>query len=157
MGRRHQIPREVFLSHASADRAAATMIADTLRAHGVPVWYSRTHLRGAQQWHDEIGRALRRCDWFIVLLSPASVKSRWVRRELLFALNARQFEDRIVPVLLRPCRTVVLSWTLDALQRVDCEADVRAGLADLLRVWGLRLDRRKTGPGRRSRLGRRRG
>jgi hypothetical protein len=24
----------------------------------------------AAQWHDEIGRALARCDWFIVLLTP---------------------------------------------------------------------------------------
>jgi hypothetical protein len=39
----------------------------------------------AQQWHDEIGAALRRCDWFVLVLSPHTVESIWVKRELLFS------------------------------------------------------------------------
>lgn len=62
-------------------------MAEVLKRHGVPVWYSRVNIRGAQQRHDEIGAALRRCDWFAVLLSPHSVRSMWVKRELLFALS----------------------------------------------------------------------
>jgi hypothetical protein len=73
-------PREVFLSHVSGNRDMATRIAGTLRRHGVPVWYSVSDIRGAQQWHDEIGAALRRCDWFLLLLSPSSVESMWVKR-----------------------------------------------------------------------------
>jgi hypothetical protein len=65
--------------------------------HGIGVWYSRTHLRGAQEWQQEIGLALRRCDWFVVILSPRSVKSMWVKRELSYALNQRRFENRIIP------------------------------------------------------------
>jgi TIR domain len=65
-------PREVVLSHASADSATATAIARTLRAHGVPVWYSQTNILGAQQRHDETGAALQRCDWFVLLDLQAS-------------------------------------------------------------------------------------
>lgn len=72
-----------------------------LRRHGLGVWYSRTNLVGAQQWHDEIGKALGRCDWFIVVLSEHAVKSRWVKRELLYALRNARFDDHIVPVLYR--------------------------------------------------------
>src|SRR6185436_953300 len=96
-------PRGLFLSHASKDRPLADALAATLRAHGVRVWYSTTQLRGAQQWHDEIGKALKRCDWFLVLLTPDSVRSRWVKHELLFALNEKRYEDHIVPVLVRRC------------------------------------------------------
>ena len=69
------MPNEVFLSHASADRAFVASLADVLRRHGVPVWYSDVNIRGAKQWHDEIGAALRRCDWMVLALSPVAVAS----------------------------------------------------------------------------------
>src|SRR5947208_15169080 len=96
-------PREVFLSHAGKDHAFVHRMAQMLRDHGVPIWFSGGNIIGAQQWHDEIGRALERCDWFVVVLSPASVKSRWVKQELLFALNERRYQNRIVPVLKKDC------------------------------------------------------
>lgn len=149
--RSSRTPRELFLSHASGDRSLAESLASTLRAHGVPVWFSRTNLLGAQQWHDEIGRALRRCDWFVVLLSPTSVRSRWVKRELLFALNEKRYEDRIVPILARKCRWKQLSWTLAALQFINF-VDYESGCRQLLAVWGVGLDRsRMDRPARRRR------
>ena len=138
--RRSNWPRELFLSHASADLDFAEPVARTLTAHGVPVWYSKTNLQGAQQWHDEIGRTLRWCDWFAVLLTPSSVRSRWVKRELLFALNNKRYEDRIVPVLLRDCSWENLSWTLDALQFVAFDR-FETGCRELLAIWGIGLDR----------------
>jgi TIR domain len=65
----------VFLSHAAQDRKFATRLSKLLKRHRVEVWYSRKHLHGAQQWHDEIGKALERCDWFLIVLSPEAVKS----------------------------------------------------------------------------------
>lgn len=41
-----------------------------MRAHGVPIWYSDAKIVGARMWHDEICAALRRCDWFVLVLSP---------------------------------------------------------------------------------------
>jgi len=136
-------PREAFLSHASRDRATAGALADTLRAHGVRVWYSTTNIQGAQQWHDEIGHALRRCDWFLLLLSPAAVRSPWVKRELLFALNKSRYADRIVPLYAKKCDPDALSWTLDELQRIDFRRYV-PGCRELLRVWGVGLDASRT-------------
>jgi hypothetical protein len=104
---------------------------------GIPSWYSKIHLKGAQQWHDEIGRALARCDWFLVVLSPAATKSVWVKRELVYALNARRLGGKIVPVLLLPCKYQKrLSWTLDAFQIIDFSNDFDEGCRNLLNVWG---------------------
>ena len=131
------MPREIFLSHSSADRAFTTRVADVLRRHGVPVWFSDANILGAQQWHDEIGAALGRCDWLVLVLSPSSVASRWVKRELLFSLQQDRFDGHIVPVLYRPCDHAELSWTLASLQMVDFQNDFDEGCADLLRVWGI--------------------
>jgi hypothetical protein len=135
--RRRRIPREVFLSHASRDRKLASRIADVLADHNVPVWYSRTNLRGAQQWHDEIGAALRRCDWFVILLSQSATESKWVKRELLFALRSDRYEDRILPVRIGRCDPLDLSWTLDDFQMVDFTGNFAKDCRALLRTWGI--------------------
>src|SRR5437899_12297733 len=95
------VPREVFLSHSTGNRGFVAKLADDLRRHGIPVWFSETNIVGAQQWHDEIGRALARCDWFAVVLSKNSVKSAWVKRELVYALNDRRYEGIIIRILYR--------------------------------------------------------
>lgn len=131
------LPNEIFLSHSNLDQPFATSFVETLRRHGIPVWHSQTNIVGAQQWHDEIGAALKRCDWFVLVLSPNSVKSIWVKREVLFALNDNHYADRIVPVLYQTCDSDQLSWTLSLLQMVNFTDDFDDGYRALLRVWGI--------------------
>lgn len=131
------LPKEVFLSHSSRDRQFATEVAEVMRRHGIPVWYSRTNIVGAQQWHHEIGEALRRCNWFVIILSPSALRSTWVENELLFALNNRRYRRKIVPLLYKSCKYERLSWTLSSFQIVDFRESVNDGYRELLRVWGL--------------------
>lgn len=130
-------PNEVFLSHSNLDQPFVNSIIELLRGHGVPVWHSTTNIIPAQQWHDEIGSALGQCDWLVVVLSPNSVSSKWVKRELLFALDDDRYEDRIIPLLYQPCDYRRLSWTIPFFQMVDFTGDFDMGCRDLLRVWGL--------------------
>ena len=131
------LPNEVFLSHSSFDRAFVSQIAEVLRRHGIAVWFSPTDIVGAQQWHDEIGNALKRCDWFILVLSTNSVASKWVKRELLFALNEHRYAEKIIPILIETCEYDRLSWTLSSLQFVDFTGDFDDGCQALLRIWGV--------------------
>src|SRR6266576_5479501 len=97
------LPDEVFLSHSDQDRAFADSLASVMRRPSVPVWYCQTNINGSQQWHDEIGVALRRCDWFALVLSPQAIESVWVKRELMYALRQERFESKIIPVMYQPC------------------------------------------------------
>jgi hypothetical protein len=135
-------PREVFLSHASADRRLADRVISSLRGYGIKVWYSKTSLRGAQAWHDEIGKALKRCDWLVVLLTPAATKSEWVKREVTYALIEKRYRNRIIPALVRNCRHQKLSWTLAGMQMVDFRNGFQAGVAGLLAAWHIRPSKR---------------
>jgi hypothetical protein len=127
---------KVFLSHVANDRPFVDKLAKLLREYGVPVWYSSEDLVGAQQWHDRIGGALRKCRWFVLVLSPEAVRSRWVKRELMYALDDPRYEERIIPVLYRNCDSDRLSWVLRAFQRVDFTVGFGRGAQSLLRVWG---------------------
>jgi hypothetical protein len=131
------LPRELFLSHATSDRDFVDQVVNVLREHGIPIWYSVTNILGARQWHDEIGRALVRCDWFGLVISPASLNSKWVQRELMFALNDDRYVDKIVPILHQDCDFQRLSWVLPSLQLIDFTGDSRDGFRQLLRIWGL--------------------
>lgn len=131
------MPNEVFLSHSSEDREFASSLAEVVRAHGVPIWYSDTDIRGAQQWHDEIGNALQRCDWFCVVLTSRSVDSMWVKRETLYALEQPSYEGSIAPLLLEECDHERLSWVLSSFQFVDFRDDFEEGCEELLRMWGI--------------------
>lgn len=133
-----ELPSELFISHSSQDHEFVLELVEVLRRHGILVWFSRTNILGAQQWHDEIGAALERCDWFLVVLSPASVESIWVKRELVFALQQDRYADKIIPVLYRPCDPARLSWVLPGYQMVDFQYDFDNACRDLLRIWGSR-------------------
>ena len=92
------MPTEVFVSHSHADQEFAERLVGVLRHHQIPVWYSDTDIQGAQQWHDEIGKALQRCDWFIVVLSPLS----WTLAQLQMIDFTRSFDDG--------CRELLRIW-----------------------------------------------
>jgi hypothetical protein len=127
--------REVFLSHASRDQRKARRLRNLLLAHGVSVWFSPHHIKGAQQWQDEIGRALERCEWFMVVLTPAAVKSMWVKRELRAALTEKRYEERIIPLLFKKCDFRALSWTLPQFQIIDFTRNYWKACEELLRIW----------------------
>src|SRR5438105_3682941 len=103
-------PKEVFLSHAHQDAVFVRRLTEDLRRHNVPVWFSERNIAGARQWMDEIGEALGRCDWLIVILTPAAVASTWVKREVGFALNEQRYGERVIPLLLKRCVPKKLAW-----------------------------------------------
>jgi hypothetical protein len=130
---------EVFLSHSSKDLVFTKKLAAVLRDHGVPVWYSERDIKGAQQWHDEIGAALERCDWMVLILTPNANASKWVKRELLFALDEERYRDRLVPIVAKACSLKELSWVISQMQMIKFDRRFREGCRELLKVWGLGL------------------
>jgi hypothetical protein len=113
-----------------------------LTAHGLRTFYSKKNIQGAQQWHDEIGAALRRCTWFAVILSPQSVRSTWVKRELVYALQQNRYDGRIVPILYRTCDAEKLSFARSSLQYIEFRRDFDQGCRELLGLWELNYTER---------------
>jgi hypothetical protein len=140
-------PGEVFISHAVKDRKFVVKLLRVLKENAIRYWYSDAHLHGADQWHDEIGRALRRCEWFLIVLSPNAVKSTWVKRELMYALQPKRYKGRILPVYFRTCKLESLSWTLGQFQFVDFRKSFDSGSRRLLRTRGYSGRGRKVSSG----------
>lgn len=115
---------KVFISHAASDQAVAQDIAKRLRSEGLDVWEDDDIVPG-DNWARKIGDALAAADVLVVLVSPDSVKSPSVRREIDYALGSKRLQNRLLPVLVRS--TDEIPWILEKLQLVRIDDDVRRG------------------------------
>jgi hypothetical protein len=89
---------DIFISYKSEDRAAAQVFADALVAEGVSVWWDPV-LRTGETYDEVIERNLREAALVLVLWSPRSVKSKWVRAEATIG----ERKAGLMPVLIEPC------------------------------------------------------
>jgi tetratricopeptide (TPR) repeat protein len=94
----------IFISHASADDAFVAELRQALEAHRLPVWVDSRNLRGGAKLAPEIQAAIEQAPQVLVVLSPSTVNSPWVRREIAQALEVekRRGDDgyRVIPLLL---------------------------------------------------------
>jgi TolB-like protein len=114
---------DIFISYSRQDSVHALALADTLRGTDAQVWMDTSSLTAAETWSAEIVSAIRSCHTLIVLLSPASVASKNVMKEVGLASER---EKRIVPIILEECELGdAMEYALAGLQRVklsDTEA-----------------------------------
>ncbi|MCW5553300.1 MAG: toll/interleukin-1 receptor domain-containing protein [Verrucomicrobiae bacterium] len=101
---------KVFLSSAESDREVARELASRLEDAGHIVWFADDTLFPGENWALEVGKALNESEALVVLLSPQAMKSDWVRKEIEFALGARQYRGRLIPVMVKP--TADIPWIL---------------------------------------------
>ena len=131
------MPR-VFISHAFSDRRAVEReVVSLLARHGIDVWYAHTDIKTSEEWERAIVRGLQECDWFLIVLSPRSAQSEWVKDELHWALANRP--GKVVPVLLEDVRLDEFHIRLPRLQCVDFRNASDENRLKLLQTWGLRL------------------
>jgi hypothetical protein len=96
---------QIFISHSSADNSCVERLYDHLINDRFWVWMDKKNLRGGEKWEPQIDENLRKAKIFLVLFSPTSLKSDWVRHEgsMAFALN-----QLIIPVNIEPARSYMI-------------------------------------------------
>ena len=112
---------QVFISHAAEDEGIAEKIANVLEKENFKVWYDRQILPG-QNWAEEIAKALRRSRAMIVLLTPASLGSERVRREIQYALGDETYSHRVIPVTVGPLEKLSkkdIPWILQSFNTIN--------------------------------------
>jgi hypothetical protein len=135
----------VFISHSTLDRERVeNEIVGLLQSKGIETWYAKDDIVTAEVWERSIREGLKRCEWFLVAVSPNAIKSEWVQREVHWAMERRA--GKVVVVLLEPCDPADLHLGLDRIQFADFTEDISEGQRRLLEVWGLEYER-PFGPG----------
>ncbi|MEO6360126.1 MAG: TIR domain-containing protein [Sphingomicrobium sp.] len=114
---------DVFISYSRDDRSAARHFAKCLAGEGLSVWWDAA-LHSGETFDEVIERELKAASAAVVLWSPRSVTSRWVRAEATLADRHR----KLVPVIIESCdRPIIfeLTHTTDLADWTGDPADTR--------------------------------
>jgi hypothetical protein len=107
----------LFISYSRRDSERVTRIANRLKEAGHTVWLDTSTIQGGTLWQGQIVRGIEGADVFVLMLSPAAVKSENVEREVGLAYTSSK---AIVPVILHrtdiPAR---LTYAISGLDVVD--------------------------------------
>jgi FixJ family two-component response regulator len=111
----------IFLSYASEDVEAVSMLAEHLSRAGYRPWLDKRNILPGQPWLPTIERAIRRSSFFIACLSRHSISKRGVlQREIAAALKVRaDLQDSdifLIPLKLEECK---IPPKLRELQAID--------------------------------------
>jgi hypothetical protein len=71
---------QVFISYSWKDLAFIDQLVADLQSAGKTVWYDLSGLDGDTQWETEIQAAIEKSRFFLAVLSPNSIESKWVVR-----------------------------------------------------------------------------
>jgi hypothetical protein len=94
---------DIFISYSRQERAVARLFAESFVEEGLKVWWDAV-LHSGETFDEVIERNLRAAKAVVVLWSPLSVASRWVRAEATQADRS----NKLVPVIIEPCNLPII-------------------------------------------------
>ena len=120
---------QVFVSYSRRDEAVMQRIVAFLRGEGINVWLDNEKLvPGTPIWEEEIEKAIHSASAVVVVLSPDSKKSVWVRREISLA---ERYQKRLFPVMVAGDEDSSITLRLITSQYVDIRENEETGLSAL--------------------------
>ena len=112
---------DIFISYNREDAAIAQLYADALEGAGLTVWWDAS-LRSGEDYDAVTEHSLRTAKAVVVLWSPRSVNSRWVRAEATIADRGHT----MVPVMIEPCDRPVMFELKQTVEMSHWRGDVHA-------------------------------
>ncbi|MEX2303926.1 MAG: toll/interleukin-1 receptor domain-containing protein [Bryobacterales bacterium] len=125
---------QVFISHASRDQHLAKQLAGLLDEAGVQVHPGTEDIEPGGNWAKQIGLALEQSDIMVVLFTQNAEHSDFVQKELEYALSSKNYQGRVIPVLVQPAGKV--PWILNKLDALNVSMDppnLQQGFGEVVR------------------------
>lgn len=95
----------IFLSHNHADKPFVRRLAEDLEAAGIRVWIDEAEIMIGDSLIEKIRQGIDEMEYVGVILSPNSVNSPWVQREVDIAMNQEIKGKRVkvLPLMIAEC------------------------------------------------------
>jgi hypothetical protein len=107
---------KIFISYSHKDQKIAKELTSELAAAGMKVWLAEDEVLPGENFSLQVGKALEQSDAMVVLVSPDAIQSQSVRHEIAYALSSPKFEQRLVPVMVKPTKNI--PWFLETLHPI---------------------------------------
>jgi hypothetical protein len=93
-----------FISYSTKDQAFADRLYADLQNKGVRCWFAPHDIQGGRKLHEQIDEAIRLHDKLLLILSPHSMESEWVKTEIAKACKREVRDQRraLFPIRLAP-------------------------------------------------------
>jgi TIR domain len=128
VGRRSVL--KCFISHSSSDRRWVEIsLIPVVKQAGLEPWFGPASIETASDWERSILQGLVTSEWFAVILSSHSIKSRWVKIEVHWALEHRN--GRVLPIMIEACNPTELHIGLSLIQHFDARSGASNGMKGL--------------------------
>ena len=116
-----------FISYSSQDQVFAARLHSDLQRQGVSCWFAPHDMTGGKKIHEQIDEEIRIHDRLLLILSEASMTSRWVKTEIANALDKEQRTRKRVlfPVSLVPFDRVREWKNFNADIGIDAAREIR--------------------------------
>lgn len=101
---------KLFLSHNSKDKPTVRHVASYLEQKGYEVWLDEWEMTPGDSLISKISEGVEGADKLLVFLSPTSVESEWVKKEVNGGLIMEVAEEKglgnkfVIPVLIEACK-----------------------------------------------------
>jgi len=92
--------KRVFISYSAKDVQIAKDVYDVLRRLGMEAWLDIYEIRPGDDITDRIEDGIKSCQLFVAIITPNSVGSNWVQKELRLAIEKSEGYNSIVPIIL---------------------------------------------------------
>ena len=95
---------KIFLSYAHEQHPIAEEVSVSLSVRGHDVFFDRSILKAGLEYDAEIQKAIKKCNLFVFLISPESLKhGSYTLTELGFAKDEwKNPSGKVLPVMARP-------------------------------------------------------
>lgn len=99
------MPISVFLSHNSEDKSFVRKLASDLETHNIRYWIDEAEIKVGESLIEKIRQGIDDVDYVAVILSPNSIASTWVQREIDVAMTQEIQGKRIkvLPIMYKNC------------------------------------------------------
>jgi hypothetical protein len=131
------MPRSsIFICHSSKDKSFVEKLARDLIDVGIDVWYDKWEIKVGDSIIDKIETGILKSSYMGIVLSPNSIKSNWVKKELNAGLMKEIKKNKVVvlPIRYKQC---ILPPLLSDKKYADFTSSYNDGLEDLLEVFNI--------------------
>ena len=106
---------KIFVSYSRRDADFAQQIDEYFQGSRYDVFTDVNNIQVADVWSDTIEENISKCDFFVVVITYASLRSQEVEKEVL---QAQKEKKKIIPCIYTGIRKDMIKWGLEKIQGV---------------------------------------
>lgn len=97
--------RGIFISYSHQDKEFVDKLVQDLQNSGISIWVDKVEIKLGDSFIEKISEGIDKMEYLAIVLSPDSVNSSWVKKEVEVAMNQeiQGKKIKVLPLLHREC------------------------------------------------------